>query len=359
VRVPSFVPIELDGVGGGQALRTALTLALVTGTPFRLRGFRTDRPSPGLRPRHLALLRAAEAMGGTAEEGTLGATTVAFQPSPVRAGDYVLELGPTGSAPLVFQMLAFPLALAGGGTVRLRGLTHAPQGTSYHHLAWAWAPMVEAYGLRVTLSLLQAGFSPDGVGEFRARVEPMGAVPVRVEVPARGTLQDVEVRALVGGLPFEVAGRETRAAETALRERGIYCSAENLPLPAGRVAGSVVFIRAQFENTFAAFTVVGERGDVPEDVGARAAAALAAFMESGGALDEHLADQILLPAALLVAGTLGPADPGTTRFTAAHATPHFEATRTVVERFLPVEVAVEPTGRVEVRRRPASEPPAA
>jgi RNA 3'-terminal phosphate cyclase (ATP) len=345
----------LDGAAGGQVLRTALTLALVTGSPFHVVGFRKERPSPGLRPRHLALLRAAEAMGGTAEGGTLGGLEVSFVPTPVRSGDYVLELGPTGSAPLVFQMLAFPLALAGGGAVRLRGLTHAPQGTSYHHLAWAWLPMVAAYGLRASLSLLQAGFSPDGVGEFRAQVEPMETPPVRVEIPARGTLHDVAVRALVGGLPFEVAGRATRAAVTALRERGIYCSAENLPLPVGRTAGSVLFVRAQFENTFAAFTVVGERGDAPDEVGTRAAAALSAFMESGGALDERLADQILLPASLLAAGALGAADPGSTRFSTARVTPHLEATRAVVERFLPVEVLLEAGGGVEVRRRvPAS-----
>jgi RNA 3'-terminal phosphate cyclase (ATP) len=123
-------------------------------------------------------------------------------------------------------------------------------------------------------------------------------------------------------------------------------------LPVGRTAGSVLFVRAQFENTFAAFTVVGERGDAPDEVGTRAAAALATFMESAGALDERLADQILIPASLLAAGALGATEPGSTRFTSARVTPHLEATRTVVERFLPVAVSLEPGGRVEVTRRP-------
>ena len=349
--MPSSVPIELDGAAGGQVLRTALTLALVTGRPFRLRAFRGERPSPGVRPRHLALLRAAEAVGGSAE-ASLGGSEVSFTPAPVRRGDYVLELGPTGSAPQVFQLLAFPLALAGGGSLRLRGLTHAPQGPSYHHLAWAWLPMVQAYGLQASLSLLKAGFAPGGEGEFRATVESMGVPPARVEVPARGTLQDVEVRALVGGLPFDVAVRATRAAEAALRERGIYCSVENLPLQAGRTPGSLVFIRAQFENTFAAFTVVGQRGEAPEEVGARTAGALADFMESGGALDEHLADQILVPASLLAAGTLGPA--GTTRFSTARVTAHLEATARVAQQFLGVVVLLGPSGQVDVR--PAARP---
>src|SRR5262249_60998962 len=162
-----------------------------------------------------------------------------------------------------------------------------------------------------------AGFWPEGVGEFRAQLHPRGEPPLRVEVPARGTLQDVEVRSLVGGVPFDVAARQARAAENALRERGIYCHAENLPVPVGKTPGTLVFIRAQFENTFAAFAAVGARSASPEEVGTKAAHALADFMQSPRALDEHLADQILIPAGLLAAGQLGAASPGTTHFTPA------------------------------------------
>jgi RNA 3'-terminal phosphate cyclase (ATP) len=137
----------------------------------------------------------------------------------------------------------------------------------------------------------------------------------------------------------------------ALRERGIYCHAENLPLPVGRTPGTLLFIRAQFENTFAAFAAVGERNGTPEDVGARAAHALADFMESPGALDDHLADQILLPAALLAGGRLGESSPALTRFTAARITPHLRVTATLVEQFLPISVTLAEGGEVTVAPR--------
>jgi RNA 3'-terminal phosphate cyclase (ATP) len=348
-----YAPITVDGSAGGQSLRTALTLALVTQKPFRVEGFCARRPAPGLRPRHLALLRAADALGGTTEGGQAGALAFAFQPGPVAAGNHVLELGASAPACLVFQCLFYPLALAGGGEVRLVGLTHAPKGPTYHHLAWVWLPLLEAYGLRATLSLQRAGFWPEGVGEFRGLVQAPSEPPLRVEVPARGTLQDVEVRSLVGGVPFDVAARQARAAVSTLRERGIYCHAENLPLPVGRTPGTLVFIRAQFENTFAAFAAVGDRSAAPEEVGSKAAKALADFMESPGALDEHLADQILLPAALLAAGRLGASSPGTTRFTAARLTPHLRVTAALVEEFLPVRVELKETGEVAVSPRAA------
>ena len=350
--MPASAPITVDGSAGGQSLRTALTLSLITQRPFRVEGFCAARMAPGLRPRHLGLLRAAEALGGRVEGGQAGALSFAFQPGPVTAGSRVLELGASTPACLVFQCLFYPLALAGGGELRLLGLTHAPKGPTYHHLAWVWLPLLEAYGLRATLSLQRAGFWPEGVGEFRGLVQPPGEPPLRVEVPARGTLQDVEVRSLVGGVPFETAARQARAAEAALREQGIYCHAENLPLPVGKTPGTLVFIRAQFENTFAAFAAVGDRSASPEDVGARAAQALADFMQSPGALDEHLADQILLPAGLLAGGRLGASSPATTRFTAARITPHLRITAALLEEFLPVRVEVQETGEVAILPRP-------
>jgi len=289
------------------------------------------------------------------EGGQAGALAFQFQPGPVSAGSHVLELGASAPSCLVFQCLFYPLALSGGGELRLLGLTHAPKGPTYHHLAWVWLPLLEAYGLRASLSLQRAGFWPEGVGEFRGQIQGPGEPPLKVEVPARGTLQDVEVRSLVGGVPFDVAARQARAAENALRERGIYCHAENLPLPVGKTPGTLVFVRAQFENTFAAFAAVGARNAAPEEVGTKAAHALADFMQTPGALDEHLADQILIPAGLLAAGRLGASSPGTTRFTAARITPHLRVTAALLEEFLPVRVELKEEGEVAVApRAPAS-----
>ncbi len=43
--------IQIDGTsGGGQMLRTALSLAMVTGLPFRMTNIRGKRQKPGLMP---------------------------------------------------------------------------------------------------------------------------------------------------------------------------------------------------------------------------------------------------------------------------------------------------------------------
>jgi RNA 3'-terminal phosphate cyclase (ATP) len=110
----------------------------------------------------------------------------------------------------------------------------------------------------------------------------------------------------------------------------------------------MVFIAAQFEHTVAGFSALGDRARPAEAVGKEAAELVASFMESAGALDQHLGDQLLLPAALLAAGRLPPQAAAETLFSTAAITSHLTTNATVIERFLPVQIRVEPEGRVRV-----------
>jgi RNA 3'-terminal phosphate cyclase (ATP) len=345
--------VDLDGSegeGGGQILRTALSLSLITGLKFRVRRIRAKRDTPGLRPQHLACVRGAEALGGTAHGAEVGASELTFEPRPVKRGEFLLEIGSAGSAPLLFQCLFFPMALAGGGQLTLRGGTHVSHSPTYQYLTWVWLNAMRPYGLSAQLKLRYAGFYPEGGGEFRATILAAGAEPPNlVELPARGTLRDADVMSFVGGLPFENAERQARAAVQAMREQGVSCNAENFPLPVTRSAGASVFIRAEFEHTLAGFSSLGEKGKSADEVGRDAAGAFAAFLESPGAIDEYLSDQVLLPAALLAAQRLGPSAPGITRYTPARITPHLRTNAAVLEKFLPIRIEIGPQPSVTVR----------
>ncbi len=338
-------PLVLDGSegeGGGQILRSALSLSLVTGRPFRITRIRAQRKPDGLRPQHLACVRGAVAISDARCEGAaVGSSELEFWPGEVKPGEYLFEVGTAGSAPLLLQCLYYPLVLAGESRLTLRGGTHVPHSPSYHYLAWVWLPMLTAFGLAGQLVLRRAGFYPEGGGEFKAVIGDRLPVQDKVHFPARGTLRDMDVTSFVGGLSFEIAERQATAAVSALREKGIYCSAENLPLPTARSKGTMVFIRAQFEHTLAGFTALGHRGHPAEKVGREAAEQVAEFMESAGALDLHLADQLLLPAGLLASGLLQPGLSGETLFSAASVTAHLTTNASVVEKFLPARVLIE------------------
>ena len=90
--------MELDGSqGGGQLLRSALTLSLCTGIGFTMHDIRAQRRRPGLMRQHLTAVTAAARVGNACTQGVqLGATSLRFEPGPVCAGDYQFATGSAG-----------------------------------------------------------------------------------------------------------------------------------------------------------------------------------------------------------------------------------------------------------------------
>ena len=112
--------IEIDasfGEGGGQVLRSALALSVITGRPMHLWNIRARRDKPGLKPQHLKAVEAAAAISGARVQGAqLHSQTLSFEPGGVAAGSYRFDIGTAGSATLVLQTLFLPLSFAGAAS---------------------------------------------------------------------------------------------------------------------------------------------------------------------------------------------------------------------------------------------------
>ena len=115
-----------EGEGGGQILRTALSLAAITGKTFQIEKIRAGRQKPGLLRQHLTAVRAAaEFCEADVTDAELRSTSLTFRPSAIRGGKYDFKIGSAGSASLVMQTV-LPIALnaATESTVRVSGGTH-------------------------------------------------------------------------------------------------------------------------------------------------------------------------------------------------------------------------------------------
>jgi RNA 3'-terminal phosphate cyclase (ATP) len=360
--------IELDGSageGGGQILRTALSLAAVTGRAVAVRDVRARRMKPGLRPQHREAARAMALLCDAEVEGAeVGSSRISFRPRKrASAGEWTFDIGTAGSTPLLFQTLCCPLALAGAPSrLTLRGGTHQDHSPTFHYLALVWAPAVARLGFPVELALRTAGFYPEGGGEFSATVAPAHPMPP-LDLRHRGTLQETEVLSLVAGLDPSVAERQAVRAVRRLRDMGVSAQARSVPIPVRWSKGSHVLVVATFERTRSGHGAVSAQGRNPEAVADQAVDALAAFLGGRAAVDRHLGDQLLLPAALVAAG-LVPGPPGVepvTRYTVSEVTRHLTTNAEVVRRFLPVEVEIRGAageeGEVDVRPAPRTPGP--
>ena len=155
-----------QGEGGGQILRSGLTLSAITGRPLKLDHIRGGRKRPGLMRQHLACVRAlAEITGAEVSGDTLGSKELSFAPGPARAGKYRFAIGSAGSTGLVLQTVLVPLLLADGPSeLVLEGGTHNSMAPPFNALKHSFVPLIEAMGGRVQLDLERAGFYPAGGG---------------------------------------------------------------------------------------------------------------------------------------------------------------------------------------------------
>jgi RNA 3'-terminal phosphate cyclase (ATP) len=190
-------------------------------------------------------------------------------------------------------------------------------------------------GPRIRATLDRRGFYPAGGGRFRVEIEPIAALQPLV-LEERGAVREIRATAIVAALPPEIARRELLALERAIP----------LPRGSGRVLddsrsigpGNAVCVEIECEALTEVFTGFGEKGVGAEKVASDLAREVKAYLESGAAAGEYLADQLLLPLAL-AGGS----------FTSGPLSPHATTNLDVIRRF--VDVTFETAkGRVSARR---------
>jgi RNA 3'-terminal phosphate cyclase (ATP) len=331
--------VRLDGSrgeGGGQILRTALTLSLLTGRPFRMVKVRANREKPGLRPQHKTAVEAAAELGNARIVGaSVGSRELSFSPAAYEPRDLTFDIGTAGSTGLVLQTLHLPLALRTSSAVRvaLVGGTFNPKAPAYTFLEATWRGYLWAFGMPTALAMPSAGFYPRGGGRLEAWIEPASPRPwVQLE---RGPLRRIRGIAGVANLRDDIAGRMRDRAIQRLEESGLSAEIEiELVRWPGVGQGAALSLIAEYEGTIpATFVGLGERGKSSEAVADEAVDQLLAFeAAAGAAVDPHSADQILLPLAFA---------PGRSAFSVSEVTEHLRTNVETIGAFLDRSITIE------------------
>lgn len=327
--------IHIDGSlgeGGGQVLRTSLALSIVTGQAVSITNIRAKRPKPGLRPQHLSAVKAAcEISKGECEGASIGSRSLEFHPQTIRPGRYRFDIGTAGSTSLVLQTIFLPLSKAEvASTITITGGTHVPASPSFHYLDYQWLPFMRRLGLDGTLSLESAGFFPEGGGKISVTVRPCQDV-TPVNLVERGKLQQIRGISAFANLDRRIAERQRSQVLRRLGDRYPINDLRVTQLPA-RHKGTMLLLLAEFEHSQACYFALGEIGKPAERVADEAVDSLLEFLDSGGVIDQYLADQLLLPLAFAS---------GNSRLYTSRVTNHLVTNAAVIQEFVPVRIEIE------------------
>jgi RNA 3'-terminal phosphate cyclase (ATP) len=322
-----------EGEGGGQILRSSLALSLVTGKPFRMEHVRAKRQKPGLLRQHLTAFESARTISNAEVEGaTLGSQTLEFRPGILVPGNYRFAVGTAGSATLVLQTVLPALLMAPGkSTLTLEGGTHNPLAPPYEFLERTFIPLLNRMGARVQLEFKAPGFYPAGGGRFHAGVEPMKKWS-QINLLERGAIRKRAATVWLSQLPVSIGERELAKVREELQWNADECRIQNVEHPKG--PGNAVILELESEQVTEVFCGFGERGRPAEEVALEAIRQAQVWLNAGVPVDEHLADQLLLPMALAGGG----------RFSTVTPSLHATTNAKIIERFLPVAIHFEQQG---------------
>ena len=327
--------IEIDGSqgeGGGQVLRSALALSIITGQAMRIYNIRLCRSKPGLMPQHLQSVDAASAVSRAHTEGAaLGSLSLLFEPGEIRSGRYQFDIGTAGATTLVLQTVFLPLSMAtAASSLIITGGTHVPAAPCFEFLDLHWLPYLRQAGFQAQLSLDQAGFYPQGGGRISATVRPAGPLtPLRLT--ERGRLERIYGISAVANLDLSIADRQKRRALQRLE--GIHPGAKIKTIQYNSPGkGTVLLLVAEFDGGRCCTFSLGKLGKPAEQVADEAVAALQTFIETGAAIDEHMADQLLLPLSLAQ---------GQSELFTSKITPHLLTNADIIRLFTSVRIEID------------------
>ncbi len=344
--------LSIDGSmleGGGQLLRYSIAYSSVTGRPVRVFNIRAKRSNPGLRPQHMAAIKAAASMCGARVVGLrIGSMEIEYHPGAPRGGAYRIDVGTAGSVGLILQCVSPISAFSPREThLELRGGTSVRWAVPVVTLANVVWRILERMGFRGSIKVLREGFYPRGGGLVRASITPVRKLnPLRME--ERGEVLRVEGVSVCGRLPRHVAERQARSAERVLREAGYdvdirveWHTGPREPLS----PGSIISLWAVCSGgALIGADSLGQRGKPAERVGEEAARSLVSQLETGMAVDRHTADNLIIWCSL--------AD-GESAFTTSELTMHtitaIELAKMIVGAEFEVEGALGQPSRIVCR----------
>jgi RNA 3'-terminal phosphate cyclase (ATP) len=324
--------LEIDGAhgsGSGTIVRFAVALAAITGRPLRVVHARARRAKPGLRPQHLAAVRACAELCDAETEGlAVGAQAFSFAPRRrPRAGSYAWDIGTAGSATML-ALGVLPVACLADGPVvaRLSGGTFQDFAPSPFHLAHVVAPLLGRMGARVELALLRPGHPPEGGGLLELRVTPAPGALAALSLPARGALREVRGVAFASRLAERrVSERMAAACEEWLARAGLAARIERVDDTAADRPGAALAAWSVHEGgALLGADRAGARGRTSEAIGRFVAARLLEDLGTDASVDRHAADQLVIFGALAR---------GMTRYAAPRATEHLDTNLWLVGRF--------------------------
>lgn len=281
------------GEGGGQIVRTAVALSVLTKQPIEITDIRAQRPIPGLRPQHFTALSCIQQLCDAEVEGlSVNSRNLKFSPHDIKTGVYSFEIGTAGSMVLVFQAcLLSACHITEPFEIRLRGGTDVRWAPSWDYFTHVFLPLIATIGIKTEVRLIKRGYYPAGGGEAVLKVHPIERLlPFLGDEPQ--THSDILGIIHSANLPAHIGIRMKHAAMKAAIKHNLRSTIQIESAPSTS-SGTGITLWSTSGLSILGSTVLGEKGISAETIGENATFQLVREITSGATIDQYAIDQLL------------------------------------------------------------------
>jgi RNA 3'-terminal phosphate cyclase (ATP) len=323
-----------QGEGGGQILRTAISLSAITGKPIEVSNIRANRTNPGLRPQHLAGIRIiADLFNAKSENLKVGAEWIRFSPSDkFEGGSIKFDIGTAGSIPLILMTVVPAVSLSNNSLqIEVTGGTDVKASPTIDYIKHIVAKSYLSVGPKFSVDVLKRGYYPKGGGVVQCTIKPC-KTPGTIELLATEYLEP-KIISVCSQLPIHVAKRQISSALIALEKKDIRCSNYTASIETSISPGSSILVYSASDfGLYVGGDSIGELGKRAEAVGTEAAMRFLDSTLAQATVDPFLADMLVLPLAL---------SKGRSRYRVARVTQHLLTNLHVVSQIIGCKYSIE------------------
>ena len=289
-------PLKIDGSygeGGGQIIRTAVTLSSITGKAVEIENIRKNRDVPGLRPQHLTGIKILAKICNAKVDGLhVGSTVLRFLPSKISDTALKENVGTAGSIPLILQVLIPAVAISKKNLkLSIVGGTDVAWSPTSNYTKFVLHEAYSRIGINFTIDIKKRGYYPKGGGVADVQVLPCEKIkPISL---LKRTTNSVKILSSYSMISKESIENEISEAKKILENHGLSCDyevKEELALD----KGCSLLAFAHDRNSIIGSDAICNKGmtGIGQLVANR-------FLESDLGVDLFLSDMLVIPLALI------------------------------------------------------------
>ncbi len=278
------------GEGGGQIIRSAITLSCITKQPIIIENIRKNRKISGLRQQHITAIKILQKICDADVEGAkIGSTSLKFVPGNVKSCNLIEDVGTAGSISLILQVLIPVVAICQKKlNLTIKGGTDTLWSPTIDYTQYVLREAYARMGIKFSIKLIKRGYYPKGGGEVNLDVLPSNVKSISL---IQRKTNNIKLICSFSNLPDELIKKHVKDIERKLIERKFVVQTQINEENAIDSGASLLIFSIDDESIIGIDSIFDKKTE-------KFNLELERFTENNLGVDERLADMLVLPASL-------------------------------------------------------------